>query len=235
MYNDIISFYDEIFPLNQQFLSFIQGYLGSPGSRVLDLGCGPGEYVNRLSQLGYKATGIDSSSEMIRQAQSRLRGRFFNLSFIDIHQLDSGYDCVFSMGNSLSYLDNQLMGKFFEDLHALLGESGNFVMQVVNWDRYRAIGASDFPVKTLSGGRTFHRRYEDVPGEGVVIFHTEVRGGEGVLGAWSDPLYPKLAEELRSSAHVAGLRRIEVLGDFKGSPFDPLASPATVLVASKGD
>jgi SAM-dependent methyltransferase len=235
MYNDIVSFYDEIFPLNQQFLSFIMGYLGPPGSSVLDLGCGPGYYVDHLSKLGYVASGIDSSTEMIRQAQTRLQGRFFNLSFTEIHQLEGYFDCIFSMGNSLSYLDNQLMGKFFEDMHVLLDESGKFMMQVVNWDRYRAVGASDFPVKTLSSGRFFHRRYDEVPGKGVVIFHTEVRGEEGVIGAWSDPLYPKFAEELRAGAQAAGLRGIQVFGDFEGSQFDPLSSPATVLVASKGD
>ena len=30
MYNDIVSFYHEIFPLNQAFLAFIPPYLGTP-------------------------------------------------------------------------------------------------------------------------------------------------------------------------------------------------------------
>ena len=69
MYNDIVDIYDEIFPLNTAFPKFIPEYLGSPGSRVLDLRCGPGDYVNELSQSQYQVTGIDSSSEMVRRAQ----------------------------------------------------------------------------------------------------------------------------------------------------------------------
>jgi len=74
MYNDIVDIYNEIFPLNTAFLEFIPVYLGGPGSKVIDLGCGPGDYVNELSQSQYDVTGIDSSSEMIRRAQTGKNG-----------------------------------------------------------------------------------------------------------------------------------------------------------------
>jgi len=214
MYNDIVSIYDEIFPLNQSFLKFIPAYLGKPGSRVLDLGCGPGDYVNEFSQSGYDTTGIDSSSEMIKQAGSRHKGSFFNLSFTQIHQIDGQFDSIFCIGNSLSYLPKNLMVQFLEDVSALLNDSGNFVMQVVNWDKYR---------------------YEDVPGDGTVIFHTEIRKDGVVLASWSDPLYPKFTHELQAGALRSGLGGVEFFGDFEGSPFDPHSSPATVMVVSKGN
>ena len=60
MYDQIADIYLEIFPLNQEFLAFIPEYLGKPGAKVLDLGCGPGDYVDTLSNSGYQATGVDS-------------------------------------------------------------------------------------------------------------------------------------------------------------------------------
>jgi SAM-dependent methyltransferase len=235
MYNDIVSIYDEIFPLNKSFLRFIPAYLGNPGSRVLDLGCGPGDYVNELFQAGYDAVGIDSSSEMIRQARSRHRGTFLNLSFTDIRQLEGRFDCIFSIGNSLSYLPNNLLLRFLDDVNALLNIRGYFVMQVINWDKYRTEGSSDFPTKTLLGEQTFHRRYEDIPGEGNVIFHTEVRKDGVVLDSWSDPLNPKYVQELQSGVQKSGLGEVEFFGDFEGSPYNPLSSGATVMVVRKGN
>jgi len=232
MYNDIVSIYDEIFPLNQAFLKFIKNYLGETGSRVLDLGCGPGDYVNTISNMGYEAVGIDSSTEMIKKAQAACQGSFYPLSFTEINQLDGQFDCIFCIGNSLSYLQNELLEPFLEDVNALLQENGRFLLQVVNWDKFRSEGISEFPVKTLADGRTFHRRYE--PGDkGEVIFHTGIQQGEELLGSWSDPLYPKYAGLLMEAVKAIGMVEPALFGDFERAPYDPLTSPAIVLSARK--
>lgn len=41
-----------------------------PGKRVIDIGCGPGHDTHHFAKLGYQATGIDYSSEMIKAAKS---------------------------------------------------------------------------------------------------------------------------------------------------------------------
>jgi len=232
MYDDITAIYDQIFPLNRTFLSFIPAYLGSPGSKVLDLGCGPGEYVDHLARLGLSATGIDSSAEMIRQAQAEKLGTFFHFSFTEIDQLTDTFDCIFSNGNSLSYLPNELMKPFFADVYRRLNADGFFVMQLVNWDKYRQLGEMSFDVKTLSDGRTFHRNYQPAS-DGTVIFQTELRKSDDIQGSWSDPLYPKLVEELVLEIFEAGMNVVGKIGDFESTPFDPLSSPATIIVAQK--
>jgi SAM-dependent methyltransferase len=232
MYDDIVSFYHEIFPLNQAFLAFITPYLGGPGARVLDLGCGPGDYVDTLSRQGYQATGIDPSAEMIRQAQSHKGGTFYAYGFSQMDQLAGPFDCIFSIGNSLSYHPVDQMGEFCIQAARLLRLGGYLSIQVVNWDRYSRVGASDFEVKTLSDGRTFHRRYAVGP-KGSVIFHTEIRHGETLLNAWSAPLYPKYSPDLQHECEAAGLVVLSTFGDFVKSPYDSSNSPATILVARK--
>lgn len=232
MYNDIVDFYHEIFPLNQAFLAFSLPYLGGPGARVLDLGCGPGDYVDTLASQGYQATGIDPSVEMIRRAQKEKAGTFYPYGFSQMDQLAGPFDCIFSIGNSLSYHPVDRMGVFFIQAARLLRPEGFLLIQVVNWDRYRRVGASDFEVKILSDGRTFHRRYAAGP-EGRVIFHTELRRGETLLNAWSDPLYPKYSADLQRECRESGLVVLGIYGDFVKTPYDPATSPATILVARK--
>jgi ubiquinone/menaquinone biosynthesis C-methylase UbiE len=43
----------------------------SPGARVLDAGCGPGQDTAWLAEQGYTATGVDRSGGMLREARRR--------------------------------------------------------------------------------------------------------------------------------------------------------------------
>ncbi len=232
MYDDITEIYDQIFPLNRAFLELIPDYLGSVGNKVLDLGCGPGDYVDHLTRAGYAATGIDSSVEMIRQAKEQKQGSFFPYSFSEISQLQDTFDCIYSMGNSLSYLSNDILDSFLHDVSGLLKTKGYFVFQMVNWDKYEHTGTMDFDVKTLLDGSTFHRRYQPTP-EGSVMFHTELRRDGQIKNSWLDHLYPKLASDVTSVLGFADFEKIEVFGDFQRNPFAPLISPALILVAQK--
>jgi SAM-dependent methyltransferase len=232
MYNDIVDVYNEIFPLNRAFLTFIPEYLGGPGSKVLDLGCGPGDYVDELSRFQYDVTGIDSSSGMIRHAKEVKKGTFYNYSFTDIGKLKGPYDFAFCIGNSLSYLPHKLVGPFFKDIYKLINNNGHLLIQVVNWDKYRQTGTMEFNVETLADGSTFHRAYEDT-GQSTVIFHTAIKKDGGVLNSWSDTLFPKYLDDMRKHITETGMTMIEVFGDFEKSPFDPPTSPATIMIVQK--
>lgn len=53
---------------------FVEKYLnkyGKPGRRVLDVGCGLGRYVKRLTDLGYAAIGVDIIDPELTEIQSQ--------------------------------------------------------------------------------------------------------------------------------------------------------------------
>ena len=43
----------------------------SPRARVLDVGCGTGRWLRRYSSLGFEATGVDATPQMLRVARTR--------------------------------------------------------------------------------------------------------------------------------------------------------------------
>ena len=46
------------------------------GPRVLDIGCGPGHFVDKLSEYGFEAVGIDSNKKFIEFAKENYGGEF---------------------------------------------------------------------------------------------------------------------------------------------------------------
>jgi trans-aconitate methyltransferase len=52
-------------------LDYLASHVSDPSKvRVLDFGCGTGQFANRLSQLGYSVQGVDSSAKMIEAANA---------------------------------------------------------------------------------------------------------------------------------------------------------------------
>ncbi len=72
--------------------------LGGVAAKILDLGCGPGLYTNRLAQLGHTCVGIDYAPASIGYARKQadkhgLACRYLEADVRDA-ELGSGYDLV---------------------------------------------------------------------------------------------------------------------------------------------
>lgn len=62
------------------------------GKKVLDLGCGPGHHSYIFSQLGFDVTGLDYSSEMIKQAKKEDKTHAINFVIGDMTKLESYFE-----------------------------------------------------------------------------------------------------------------------------------------------
>jgi trans-aconitate methyltransferase len=84
-----------------------------PSARVLEIGCADGFVTQALARRGYDVTAIDSSSEMIADAESRLRQENLaaDLRIADVNQyeLDESFDVVMAlMWNFFHYVHEPL-------------------------------------------------------------------------------------------------------------------------------
>jgi 2-polyprenyl-6-hydroxyphenyl methylase/3-demethylubiquinone-9 3-methyltransferase len=91
------SYYDPTTPQRQQLLRrHLAGLRG--GSRVLDLGCGRGEFCEFFKSLGFVPEGIDISRQVIEHARSRHPEIAFHAG--EVRELlpdrAGSFDCVFS-------------------------------------------------------------------------------------------------------------------------------------------
>jgi SAM-dependent methyltransferase len=107
------------------------------GSNILDIGCGPGLYAKRLSDLGYNVTGMDYSKRSIAYAKSQDTKTEY--IYQDYLQLDytNEFDAVI-----LIYCDNPALipderKTLLERVYKALKPGGLFILDVNN-DKYFA-------------------------------------------------------------------------------------------------
>lgn len=81
----------------------------SPGSRILDAGCGPGRHGGHLHALGHTVVGVDVDPVLIAAAEADWPGPTWvvqDLAELDLpsHGIDEGFDAIVSAGNVFGFL-----------------------------------------------------------------------------------------------------------------------------------
>jgi len=84
--------------------TFVLSRLPKPSSRVLDVGCGTGVFLEKAIAAGFDATGIDASPEMISLASQRVGSEHVKVARMqDLNELEV-YDAIVSLCWSFNYV-----------------------------------------------------------------------------------------------------------------------------------
>lgn len=120
------------------------------GLKVLDIGCGTGQYSAELARLGCQVVGIDISEEMLNVAREKAVQENLNIEFIsgDIHELEfpeNTFDLVLSV-TALEFFPrpDEVLAKAY----SWMKENGRMVIGVIGgkspWsDLYTSRSAQD--------------------------------------------------------------------------------------------
>src|SRR6476619_2897551 len=147
------SSYDWLFPsvfyqaIHQRLLEYVQ--LGDR-AQVLDLGCGTGRLLHRLTKQfpTLQGTGLDLSPEMLRQAQQR-HPHHPQLTYVqgNAEQLpfpEAEFDAVF---NTLSFLHYPRPEQVLAEVSRVLKPTGRFYLVDLTWQPW-----SDTQILQISPG-----------------------------------------------------------------------------------
>lgn len=113
----------------------------TPGSRVLDIGCGTGRWVRRYAELGFCAAGVDAAPDMLTTA--RERGTISPLIAGEASQLpfsDCVFDCVADV-TVIQHIPLDLQTRALSEMTRVLKPGGRLILM----ELIQGAGAHIFP------------------------------------------------------------------------------------------
>lgn len=106
------------------------------GSRILDVGCGSGNYSLQLARLGYQVVGIDISEEMLKLAREKAQKEGFDIRFEkqDVYALtfdSESFDGIFSMA-AFEFIHEEKQA--MDEMLRVLKPGGDLIIGTIHGD-----------------------------------------------------------------------------------------------------
>jgi SAM-dependent methyltransferase len=212
--------------------------LGS-GSRVVDLGCGPGLYTNRIARTGAQVTGVDISPRSIDYAREHAQSDGLDIDYRlgDYLELDiePGYDLATMIMCDFCAMSPEQRGRLLRRVGELLAPGGVFLFDVYSvayfetWEEMAAYGAGMmdgfWSAEPYYGFQnTFKYEVEKVVLEQYLIVERE-RSTE-----YYNWFQHYDVASLTAEVEAAGLVVDGVFGDVAGETFEPSLPEFAVVV-----
>ncbi len=110
MYNRSAAIYDAIYGAmhkdyageTRKLEAFIRAHKQSDGNTLLDVGCGTGAHIAYLRE-HFQVEGLDSSEQMLAEAQAKLPAVCFHQADMADFQLDHPFDVVTCLFSAIGY------------------------------------------------------------------------------------------------------------------------------------
>lgn len=230
-YSEFAGYYDAVFPFDEDAYSFIRNRFPATAKRVLDIGCGTGDYCGRLASQGYETLGIDLDQWMIERARKAYPACEFRvLGMEDIGSIGGQFGAAYCVGNVASHVASYRLSNFFWALRERLTSGATWVLQTVNWDFVLGQTSYKFPDISVEGTElVFERSYPEISDE-KVLFRTRLREVAKTVFEGQVTLFPMRADDYVQAHGEAGFELVAHKGSFCGDDFDPGRMSSSVLV-----
>jgi ubiquinone/menaquinone biosynthesis C-methylase UbiE len=204
---------DTATPLNlEKRLRVIERYTSVRGLRVLDCGCGAGDYVQALRRRGADAWGIEFSREKLATAPTHVAGRVSVGDLHDIAVRDSAID-VALVNEVLEHVPND--GRALHEIHRVLKPGGTLVIFSPN---------RRYPFETH--GAFFKKSRRRIPHYVPLIPYLPLPLATSVIDFWARNYWPG---ELRRLVRDAGFDVTHT--DYVWQTFEGISNHQPALIA----
>jgi len=181
-------------------------------SSILEIGCGTGHLLRTISDLGYKATGVDISSEMIKAAKINAPAAdFFECSgekFISSAKYSAAI-CLFDTISHFSNLDQ--IELLFENIYQMLEPGGLFLFDVNDIEGFRKNWQGHIDVEDDQDMFLANCYFDDDQNVGVTEYTVGERKGTTRIPSNKIIAYYYSEEEFLFLLKRAGFQNIAVL------------------------
>jgi len=230
-YTSIASYYDLIFPYDEEEIHFLENVIRNIRDRrgYLDIGCATGTFLAEFADRFDSLVGLDLDRELLRLAGEKLfpaeckKTELLEEDMMNLGRIlpDKVFSLATCLGNTIPHL--VLPGQielFLRQVFDRLEAGGVFVFQTINYDRILQKGIRGLP--TIERGEvTFERYYSAQKQNGLIDFDTILVDPErSVELRNSIELNPVRKKALEEALETAGFGLNHFFGDYAGGTFD---------------
>ena len=120
--------------IDQTIENLVNSGLLKPGMRLLDLGCGPGLYSERLAKVGIQVVGVDISQRSIDYAKAaaektKLPLEYRCINFFDL-EYENEFDAVLQIYGEVNTFSDENLDKLLKIIYRALKDNGVFIFDV---------------------------------------------------------------------------------------------------------
>ena len=181
-------------------------------AKMIEVGCGTGEFCHVVHNMGVSVTGIDISESAITEAISRYKAIPFHVGTIEDVDPEVKYDALFAF-EVIEHLANP--DRFFAKASVLLEQNGIFCITTPSFECGESIGFDNWIGFSTSFEHLYFfsaatvAKFAEKHGMGVVC--TLYGGGRGLSGAKSKENNRRLAvKKMLNSLHLLhSLRKLK--------------------------
>lgn len=189
-------------------------------SVILDVGCGTGHHVDKLSQYGLNVIGIDKSSSMISKAKEN----YPNYNFVVGDVLDpskfnnNNFTHIICLYFTIYYFEDKM--KFFNNCMEWLFPGGTLIVHLVNRDKFDPILPPGNPLYIVSPQKyskeritktkitfndfVYYSNFELEPEKDIATFHEKFKFNTGKVRKQEHKLYMNSENDIINMAQDAG-------------------------------
>lgn len=155
-YSALSAYYDRLmneFPYDR-YAEYVLGFVSS--GKGADFFCGSGKMTLLFALAGIKMIGVDSSAEMLNEAEKNSAKRGVKIPYLlsDAQNADIGkhFDLVTAVCDGVNYLSPKATEKFFHNVAGCLNKGGKFFFDI----------SSAYKLEKILGNNMFYEDYDDI-------------------------------------------------------------------------
>lgn len=206
--------------------------------RLLDIGCGPGIYAEKLTQMGYHVTGIDFSKRSIEYARQSAINKKLDISYVYQNYLEMGLKKTFDFATMI-YCDYGVLPPgerqvILSKIHEHLKPGGKLLLDVFSMRKFCRFREQQTWEVCPEGGFWCEDEYLALSGfykypDNVTLDFISVVSRNGITPYYLWNTYFS-RETLTEEAETAGFKVRGIYGDVAGRDWQPESDTLAILM-----
>jgi SAM-dependent methyltransferase len=214
-------------------------------SRLLDLGCGPGLYVQRLAAKGCECVGMDFSPASIRHADKvaatdGLRCRFTHADVRD-EAFDRAFDLVMMIYGQINVFPRDRAMEILTKAHAALEPGGRLLLELQAAEQIQKGGGAGSSWYSAASGLfsdqphlVLQENFWDAEAAASTTRFMVIDASTGAVSSYALSNEAYTEEELDDALHTAGFAEVQRFPSLRGKAATGEADLPVVVASRPG-